>query len=87
MIDRGLILQKALDTFIVAAINSQGLSAKDKAQLEDRLMTGDWKELHILHELLEPFETLTKEMQGNIIDDRMNGAIFDVLPAMDLLLK
>ena len=88
MIDRGLVLQKALDTFIVAAINRQGLSAKDKAQLEaDRLTTGDWKDLRILHELLEPFETLTKEMQGNITDDRMNGAIFDVLPAMDLLLK
>jgi hypothetical protein len=88
MIDRGLILQKALDMFIVVAINSQGLSAKDRAQLEaDRLTTGDWKDLRILHELLEPFDTLTKEMQGNIIDDRMNGAIFDVLPAMDLLLK
>jgi len=88
MIDRALLLQKALDTFIVAAIGDRRLTPKERHQLEaDRLTTADWKDLHTLHELLQPFEMLTKEMQGNIGDDTMNGAIFDVLPAMDMLLK
>ena len=43
--------------------------------------------LENLHEILAPFHTMTKELQGNIGKTRMNGAIFDVLPCMDFLLQ
>ena len=51
-----------------------------------RLIT-DWEELATLKELLEPFYYMTKDLQGNMNDDRMCGAIFDVLPEMDMLLE
>ena len=51
------------------------------------MSTEDWKELHGLFTLLQQFKTLTVELQGNIQGERMNGAIFNYLPAMDILLQ
>jgi hypothetical protein len=88
MIDRALTLHEAFDTFFVTAIADRSLSAKDRTKLESiRLKSEDWNELRELHKLLEPFYRLTKELQGNIGDARMNGALWDVLPTMDFLLQ
>ena len=53
----------------------------------DRLKSADWKELEELHALLKPFKTITMELQGNLSDGWMNGAIFDVLPSFNYLLQ
>lgn len=37
--------------------------------------------------LLEPFKEVTMYLQGNIRGEKINGVVFDVLPAMDMLLQ
>ena len=89
MIQRALQLQEAIDRYIVAAM-AESRKSKSKAaeRLEaDQLHPPDWDELKVLYNLLSPFKELTIELQGNIVGARMNGAIFDVLPAMDMLLN
>jgi len=90
MINCALKLRSAIDTFTVAAMNKRGGESQksDRDQLAaDRLHPGDWRELEDLHGLLKPFKTITMELQGNLSDARLNGAIFDVLPAFDFLLQ
>jgi hypothetical protein len=52
----------------------------------DQLTPVDWDDLETLMKLLDPFKEVTMDLQGNIRGEKMNGAIFDVLPAMDMLL-
>jgi len=89
MINRALKPQvrRAIDKFIDSAIEE--LSTKqEREDLEaDRLEEADWSMLENIHEILAPFHTMTKELQGNIGETQMNGAIFDVLPCMDFLLQ
>ena len=89
MIQLALQLQEAIDRYIVAAMAE---SRKSKSKAAERLKADllhapDWDELKVLYNLLSPFKELTIELQGNIVGARMNGAIFDVLPAMDMLLN
>jgi hypothetical protein len=86
MIERALELRDAIDKFIVAAMADRSSSSEHRLD-QDQLSNQDWNELEVLHKLLAPFKELTIEMQGNIRGRRMNGAIFDVLPAMDMLLN
>jgi len=37
----------------------------------------------VLEHRLGPFHLMTQELQRNIGDSQMNGAIFDVLPCME----
>lgn len=88
IIDRAFTLREAFNTYFVEVIADRSLFAKDRAKLESiRLRSEDWRELAELHELLKPFYRMTKELQGNMKDSRMNGALWDVLPAMDYLLQ
>jgi hypothetical protein len=78
----------AVDKFIVSAINDSTVPQKDKDQLDvDCLTEQDSAELKDLHALLEPFYWLSKGLQGNIANERMCGAILDVLPAVDVILE
>ena len=51
---------------------------------EDVLTTDDWTELKDITEILEPFEILTRRLQGNS-RSASYGAIWEVLPAMEYL--
>ena len=85
MIERAVELPEAIDRFIVAVMTENRTSKSKADQLDaDQLSEEDWEELGVLLRLLGPFRELTLEMQGNIHGARMNGAIFDVLPAMDM---
>jgi hypothetical protein len=88
MIKRALELRGAIDQFIVAAIADQGPSTPAGERLDhDQLTPVDWDDLETLMKLLDPFKEVTMDLQGNIRGEKMNGAIFDVLPAMDMLLQ
>jgi len=90
MIDRALQLRGPVDAFVVAAMNKRGGETKKEHREQlaaDQLKSADWKELEELHALLKPFKSITMELQGNLSDGRMNGAIFDVLPSFDYLLQ
>jgi hypothetical protein len=88
MIDRALKLRKSIEQFTIAAIANRELTKAEREQLDsDQLSSEEWMELTDLYALLQPFQALTMEVQGNIQGKKMNGAIFDYLPAMDLLLK
>ena len=90
MIDHALKLRGPIDAFIVAAMNKRdGETQKGhREQLPaDQLKSADWKELEELHALLKPFKSITMELQGNLSDEQMNGAIFDLLPSFDYLLQ
>jgi hypothetical protein len=88
MIKRALELRGAIDQFIVAAIADQGPSTPGGERLDnDQLTPADWEDLETLMKLLDPFKEVTMDLQGNIRGEKMNGAIFDVLPAMDMLLQ
>ena len=76
--------------FIVAAMNKRGGETKKEHREQlavDQLKSIDWMELEELHALLKPFKSITMELQGDLSDERMNGAIFDVLPSFDYLLQ
>jgi hypothetical protein len=88
MIERALQLRGAIDQFIVAAIADQGPSTPVGERLDhDQLSAADWDDLETLMKLLNPFKEVTMDLQGNIRGEKMNGAVFDVLPAMDMLLQ
>src|SRR5579859_1340301 len=60
MIESALGLQRAIDKFIVAAINeSRGTAPRGERLEQDQLVPEDWKELEDLAKLLEPFKWLT----------------------------
>jgi hypothetical protein len=66
MIESAIPLQRAIDKFIVAAINeSRGTVPRSERLEQDQLAPEDWKELEELAKLLKPFKWLTMEMQGN----------------------
>ena len=90
MIDRILKLRGPIDTFVVAAMNKHGgeMKKEHREQLAaDQLKSVDWMELEEMHALLKPFKSITMELQGDLNDERMNSAIFDVLPSFDYLLQ
>jgi hypothetical protein len=65
MIESAIRMQRAIDKFIVAAINeSRGTVPRGDRLEQDQLAPEDWKELEELAKLLEPFKWLTLEMQG-----------------------
>src|SRR5579859_5442969 len=68
MIESAIRVQRAIDKFIVAAINeSRGTVPRGERLEHDQLAPEHWKELEELEELsklLEPFKWLTIEMQG-----------------------
>jgi hypothetical protein len=89
MIHRALKPQvrRAIDKFMDSIIDEYS-TGKEREDLEaDPLEEVDWNMLEMIHEILELFHAMTKELQGNMGDSRMNGAIFDVLPCMDYLLQ
>jgi len=54
----------------------------------DKLTLDDWADLKIVDEVLEPFKYWTLRLEGNSTgNNRPNGFIADVLPAMDELLR
>ena len=80
-------MQSAIDQFIVAAIADQGPSTPAGERLDhDQLIAIDWDDLETLMKLLDLFKEVTMDLQGNICGEKMNGVVFDVLPAMDMLL-
>lgn len=89
MIDRALQPQVhcAIDKFIDSAIEESSTGSEREDLEADRLEKADWNTLQDIHQILAPFRAMTKELQGNMRDTRMNGAIFDVLPCMDFLLQ
>ena len=88
MIERALQLRGAIDQFIIAAITDQVPSTSVGERLnQDQLSAADWDDLETLMKLLKPFKEVTMDLQGNIHGEKMNSAVFDVLPAMDMLLQ
>jgi hypothetical protein len=89
MIDRALQPQvhHAIDKFIDSAIEESSTQSEREDLEADRLEEADWNTLQDIHQILAPFHSMTKELQGNMMDTWMNGAIFDVLPCMDFLLQ
>jgi len=89
MIDRALQPQVhcAIDKFIDSAIEEFSTESERKDLKADWLKEADWNTLQDIHQILVPFRAMTKELQRNMRDTRMNGAIFDVLPCMDFLLQ
>jgi hypothetical protein len=89
MIDRALQPQvhRAIDKFIDSAIEESSTESEKEDLEADRLEEADWNTLQDIHQTLAPFRAMTKELQGNMRDTRMNGAIFDVLPCIDFLLQ
>ena len=88
MIKHALELWSTIDQFIVTAIVDQGPSTSAGEHLNhDQLIAVDWDNLEILMKLLDLFKEVTMDLQGNIHSQKMNGAVFDVLPAIDMLLQ
>ena len=86
MIKWAIELQEAINRFIVAAMTENRTSKLKVDRLDaDQLSEEDWKELEMLLKLLRLFRELTLELQDNIHGARVNGAVFDVLLAMDML--
>ena len=80
-------VHRAIDNFIDEAIDDWSEGQEKKEFVADRLKESNWQMLETIHDILEPFHAMTKELKGNIGNSRMNGAIFDVLPYMNFLLQ
>jgi len=79
MIERALILRNAIDLF------SMRFSLLSSTLLQDVLSADDWEELKIILLLLKPFYQLTIHLEGQAKNGQRE-AIWETLPAMDLLL-
>jgi hypothetical protein len=81
MIHRALKLEKAL-TLYCARWQKPKESAYNLH--DDQLDQQDWEELRHFEELLKPFHTVTKRVEGHASDGSF-GAVWEVLPAFDYL--
>jgi hAT family C-terminal dimerisation region len=76
-IQRGLKLKTAVNIFINEHLDALG---------DDRLEEEDWQQLADVVDALEPFSYITLRLEGNPITGS-HGAIWEALPALDLLLQ
>jgi hypothetical protein len=79
MISRAMKLRDPLDLFMSRPKNQAMLQ-------QDELNDDDWEQLTHILSLLQPFEALTKRLQGRAINGR-EGSVWEILPAMELLLQ
>lgn len=80
MLRRALVLRKAIDLFCLQYIESKDLDAGFK--LDDLA----WSRLQVVCDILEKFEYTTKTLEG-CAKEGHHGALWECLPAMELLLK
>ena len=82
---RAFLLKEPIQELVAAAIrNEQGARNEldlDSAKL-DELSLDEWDELQAIMEIQEPFKAWSLKLQGKCI----NGAIYEIFPAMDDLL-
>ncbi|KAL6402727.1 Ribonuclease H-like protein [Ilyonectria robusta] len=92
MIKRALLLRRQINYFfhtIEEKWNIAGAKAKDRPPVLDcRLSTQDWEIIKTFDLILEPFEVVTKQLQGSGQPDKRSttGAFHEYLPCFELLL-
>ncbi|KIX05612.1 uncharacterized protein Z518_03584 [Rhinocladiella mackenziei CBS 650.93] len=88
---RAFLLREPIEEFIAAEIRAVSAEARkcgknryqDENDIErDELSIKDWDELRSIMDILEPFKKWPLKLQGKC----RNGALHDILPAMDGLL-
>jgi hypothetical protein len=84
MINRALKKRREIDSFITRLDDET--EASKRIPLEDHLSNNDWLILVKTAALLKPFYTITMRLQGHA-GDATHGAIWEVLPATELLLS
>jgi hypothetical protein len=77
MLDRAIRLQIYLDMYVSPA--ESGLDLQ-----EDALSTSEWEFLRLMHDLLQPFQRHTKEMEGHGKDGK-RAVLADAIPTLDML--
>ena len=83
---RAFLLKEPIQEFVAAAVrNERGARNEHNIDLAklDELSLDEWDELQAIMEILEPFKAWSLKLQGK----NMNGAIYDIFPAMDDLLS
>lgn len=60
------------------------MSSEDQAT--DTLSPTEWNKLQTVELILQPFQKVTKRLEGNAVDSH-HGSIWEALPAVELLLK
>lgn len=87
IIERALVLEDALRLFGSRWSGSKAGERGDTGfSKEDILDTEDWEELRHFKVLLEPFYLVTKRVEGHA-SNGTHGAIWEVLPAFELLYR
>jgi hypothetical protein len=76
-ISRALKLQPQLQVFTQSHLQDLG---------DDVLTVEDWATLAQIHEVLQPFRVLTKQLEGRA-KEHHHGSVWEVLPAIELLLS
>lgn len=76
-ISRALKLQAQLQVFTQSHLQDLG---------DDVLLLEDWTTLAHIHEVLQPFRVLTKQLEGRA-KEHHHGSVWEVLPAIELLLS
>jgi hypothetical protein len=76
-ISRALKLQPQLQVFAQSHLQDLG---------DDVLTVEDWAILSQIHEVLQPFRVLTKQLEGRA-KEHHHGSVWEVLPAIELLLS
>ena len=89
---RAFLLREPIEEFVAAEIRTVSAGARkcgkdryrgDENDIElDELSIEDWDELRSIMDILEPFKKWSLKLQGKC----RNGALHDILPAMDELL-
>jgi hypothetical protein len=77
MLERAIQLQIYLDMYVTGAESGSDLQ-------EDALSTSEWKFLRLMHDLLQPFQQHTKEMEGHGKDGK-RAVLADAIPTLDML--
>jgi hAT family C-terminal dimerisation region len=80
MLKRALLLRKPIDLFCLQYIESKDLNTGFKL---DGLA---WSRLQAVCDILEKFEVVTKTLEGSAKEGH-HGALWECLPAMELILK
>jgi hypothetical protein len=80
MLQRALLLRKAIDLFCLQYIESKDLDVGFK--LDDLA----WSRLQVVCDILEKFEYATKTLEGSAKEGH-HGTLWECLPAIELLLK
>jgi hypothetical protein len=76
-ISRALKLQPQLQVFTQSHLQDLG---------DDVLTVEDWATLAQIHEVLQPFRVLTKQLEG-LAKEHHHGSVWEVLPAIELQLS